>query len=909
MEKLDSKNIQNILALTPMQEGMLFHYLQDPQNGLYFEQLSLEISGEIDVPLFERAWNAVSESNEMLRAVYRWEKLEKPSQIILKEHKCNVVFHDLTTPKKPALAGIKNNDRRETFDLHQVPFRVILCKLAEKHYEMIISNHHILYDGWSNGIILKEFFEIYHELTQSGQVPKFPVKPPFKEFIKWVQSRDKNQQEQFWREYLTEIEAATELPIKNKLAKAGGTGGYSFILDADLSSKIDVYSKYNRVTSASLFYTAWGILLQKYGGSQDVVFGTTVSGRPSDIKEIENMVGLCINTIPLRIQSMPGETIAAVITRTNQHLREREAFENTALVDIGSYSNLGGPGSLFDTILAIENYPLDNRLVPGGCSLAIDSYSLNETTHYDLSVGIVLFDQIEISFNYKQELFEKETITNLAGHFKGIIQTIIEKPGTELSQLEIISPEEKHRILYVFNNTKAEFPADKTIHQLFAGQAEKTPDHIALVGADLRVCPVCVTYRRLNEHSNKLAGLLIEKGVQPDNIVGIMMERSIEMVIGILGILKSGGAYLPIDPEYPKERCDYMLKDSGAKILINKSEIRNPNFDIRASKGNLNSSNLAYLIYTSGSTGRPKGVAVEHFQLVNFIYHMYRRYDTEVGVHDRCLATTNIMFDVSIWEFFLPLTFGAGLVLLAGQNRFDVFTLVESIFREKITLIYLPPALLEGVCEHLKASIMRGRVSLNKMLVGVEPIRAGVLAAYMKLNPDMKIINGYGPTEATICASSYNYYSHESEGEIVPIGTPLSNNQIVLLDAAGHIMPVGIAGELCISGAGVSRGYLNNPELTAEKYTPHPYYHSKRMYRTGDMAHWLPDGNIRFTGRKDHQVKLRGYRVELGEIENRLLNHTMIKNAVVIAWENENKEKYLCAYIVPRSTAAYDVST
>ncbi|HLP46658.1 MAG TPA: amino acid adenylation domain-containing protein, partial [Candidatus Kapabacteria bacterium] len=909
MEKLDSKNIRNILALTPMQEGMLFHYLQDPQNGLYFEQLSLEISGEIDAALFERAWNAVIESNEMLRAVYRWEKLEKPSQIILKEHKCSVVFHDLTTQKKLPLAVIKENDRRNTFDLHRVPFRVILCKLAEKRYEMIISNHHILYDGWSNGIILKEFFKIYHELTQSGQVPQFPIKPPFKEFIKWVQSRDKNKQEQFWREYLADVETATELPLKNKIATAAGTGGYSFILDADLSSKLDVYSKNDRVTPAAIFYTAWGILLQKYGGSQDVVFGTTVSGRSGDIKEIENMVGLCINTIPLRIQSIPGETIGAAIIRTNRQLREREAFENTALVDIGSHSNLGGPGSLFDTILAIENYPLDNRLVPRGCSLAIDSYSLNETTHYDLSVGIVPAKEIEISFHYKQDLFEKETITNLAGHFTGIIHTIIEKPGTELSQLEIISLEEKTRILHDFNNTKAEFPADKTIHQLFAGQAEKTPDHIALVGADLRVCPVCVTYRRLNEHSNRLAGLLIEKGVQPDNIVGIMMERSIEMVIGILGILKSGGAYLPIDPDYPKERSDYMLKDSGTKILLTGAEcISNFHHSPFIIHHSSHSSHLAYLIYTSGSTGRPKGVAVEHSQLVNFIYHMYRRYDQEVGVHDRCLGTTHIMFDVSIWELFLPLTFGARFVLLDGQNRFDVFELVAAISREKITLIYLPPALLEGVCEHLKASIKYSRVSLNKMLVGVEPIRAGVLAEYMKSNPDMKIINGYGPTETTICASSYNYYPHEPAGEIVPIGTPLSNNQIVLLDAAGHITPVGIAGEICISGAGVSRGYLNNPELTAEKYTPHPYYHNKRMYRTGDMAHWLPDGNIRFTGRKDNQVKLRGYRVELGEIENRLLNHNTIKSAAVIAWENEDKGKYLCAYIVPRSSGACDVS-
>jgi amino acid adenylation domain-containing protein len=371
--------------------------------------------------------------------------------------------------------------------------------------------------------------------------------------------------------------------------------------------------------------------------------------------------------------------------------------------------------------------------------------------------------------------------------------------------------------------------------------------------------------------------------------------------------LKSGGAYLPIEPGYPEERLDYMLKDSSAILLLTEKEIffSFPSVSSVSSvvKNSLPATghwqlatSLAYIIYTSGSTGRPKGVAVEHSQVANFVFHMYNWYDRDVGVHDRCLGGTNIMFDVSVWEFFLPLTFGARLVLLRGQDRFDVFALAEVIGREQITLTYLPPALLPDVCEQLKTQ--RSRVSLNKMLVGVEPIRDEVLEGYMQLNPDMKIINGYGPTETTICASSYNYYSHPPEGEIVPIGVPLSNNQILLLDNADHIAPRGIAGEICISGDGVSRGYINNPELTAGKYSLHPYFKDKRMYRTGDIARLLPDGNLLFIGRRDNQLKIRGYRIELREIENRLLKHLEIREVVVLPKEDTNGDKYLAAYFV-----------
>ena len=958
MEKIDKKNIADILALTPMQEGMLFHYLKDPGSDLYFEQLCLEITGTIDFLQFERAWNRVIETHEMLRTVFRWEQVEHPVQIILKLHHLCPGYDDFSDrdaqERKRLLGEVKTRNRKNICNLAEVPFGIHLCKTEEGRYEMIISHHHILYDGWSNGIILKEFFMAYHALCKGEGSIKPPVKTLFKEFIKYIHSQDRKIQEQFWGEYLNGIDTPTALPIKKRRGEVKCLESVSLILAKDIKDKLDVFVNNNRVTLAPVFYTAWGILLQKYCGCDDVIFGTTVSGRSAEVKGIEEMVGLFINTIPMRVHSAPGVKIIDVLTEIENLLREREKFESTSLVDIGSYSPAAGMGSLFDTIVAVENYPLDSRLVPEDSWLSVHSYSIVEMTHYDLTVGIMPFNEIEIKFSFKQELFDKETIENLAEHFKGIVRNIIENPESVLFQLEIISIEEKNRILYEFNNTAAKYPGDKTIYGLFEEQADRIPDHIALggpgarnrKGAFLKNRPLdpqktfyYLTYRELNERSGRLAGWLIEKGVLVDNIVGIMLERSVEMMIGILGILKSGAAYLPLNPEQPEARTHFMLKDSAAKLLVTTGTLAKPLESSTYPPIFLpaylqNSSNLAYIIYTSGSTGWPKGVAVEHSQVVNFVFHMYNQYDKDVGVHDRCLGVTNIMFDVSVWECFLPLTFGARLVILPEQERFDVFALVGAIVRERITLIYLPPALLEDVCELLKKQ--NRWISLNKMLVGVEPIRDEVLEGYMQLNPGMKIINGYGPTETTICATSYNYLSHEPLGDIVPIGIPLSNLQVILLDAAGHIIPQGIPGEICISGGGVSRGYINNPELTSDKFkikeahelheltrikvdlnkkllrgcpeasrggflekSP-PGRWRQRLYRTGDLARWLKDGNIEFLGRIDNQVKIRGFRIEPGEIEKHLLEHREVKGALVTAREYESGDKYLCAYVVPQ---------
>ncbi|MCX6582473.1 MAG: amino acid adenylation domain-containing protein, partial [Candidatus Aminicenantes bacterium] len=951
MKKLDPKEIENILALTPVQEGMLFHYLQEPQNRLYFEQLSLEIFGVIDQDLFREAWNVVIKTNDMLRVVFRWEKVDNPVQIVLKEHKFQPRYIDLpgtdALERKARLEEIKRKDEQEKFDLQEVPFRVTLCKIGEDKYAMIISNHHILFDGWSTGIILKEFFKAYHNFRSGKPSRELPVKPSFNEFIKWSQNQDKTKQQQFWREYLAGVETPTELPLKRRIEETTRAEDYSIILEEHTSSKLDIFVKTNRVTPASVFYTAWGVLLQKYCAGEDAIFGTTVSGRSAGLKGIEDMVGLFINTIPLRIQATPGFKLIDIVSGVEDTLQVREEFETTPLPEIAGYSTLGVVGSLFDTIVAIENYPLDNRLVPEGEAglLSVHSYLIAEMTHYDLTVAIMPLNEIEINFSWKRGLFEKETIENLARHFKGIVQNILENPETALSQLEIISTEEKNRLLYDFNNTAAEYPAHKTIHQLFEEQAEKSPDHIALsVGPVRHVRPVSLSYRQLNRQSDRLAGMLIEKGVLADNIVAIMMERSIEMIIGIFGILKAGGAYLPIDPKSPQERIDYMLKDSGAKLLVTTNDKEGEK--VRRWEGEkvlleeisissesfsypltflpsylLNSSNLAYIIYTSGSTGKPKGVMVEHRSIVNYIWWAIKSYMDENAGNICFPLFTPLPFDLTVTSIFTSLLSGNKIIIYKE-------TLIDQIIEEnRVEIVKLTPSHLKMIVE------MEGKINstIKKFIVGGESLEtdlAGRVA--QKFNKAPEIFNEYGPTEATVGCMIYKVSPGTDTGNqrSVPIGIPADNVQIFLLDKNQKPVPIGVAGEIYISGDGLARGYLNRPELTAEKFVAHElhelnelnelkqiknksrenFHHSSFdlpriqhsiLYRTGDQARFLSDGNIEFLGRIDNQVKIRGFRVELGEIENRLAKHPRIKEVVAVAAAaTGNNIPHLCAYIV-----------
>ncbi|MGB7605872.1 MAG: amino acid adenylation domain-containing protein [Lutisporaceae bacterium] len=907
---MNRENVEDIIGLTPMQQGMLFHYLKDVGSGDYFEQLSFRIKEKACIDTLKKAWNAVAASNEVLRTVYRWDKLENPVQVILKKVEVPVSCIDAKDvdemEKEHFIRQIRKQDVEEGVDISKEPFRVTVVIFAGEEIEMMISYHHILYDGWSSAILIKEFMEAYAAILHGKQlIPTDKLK--YKEYVKW-QQQNKSGQLEYWKSYLDGYEEKAVIPQNNReLGVCAGTGECQETLGCELREAMEQLCKTEKTTMATLVHTAWGILLQRYSNSDDVIFGRTVSGRTAKLKGIEGAVGLYINTLPFRVITEDRETIGMLLQKLEKATRVREAYESISLAELQTEIGFKNGAGLFDTLLVIENYPIEKQLENSEGKIKLEISHVREATNYDLTIGVMFGDGIKINIYYKQDKYQLETIKRLLNHLRNILQEIIEDSQKLVSHIEMISREEKEQIVNSFNATEMEYDRKKTIHQLFEEQAEKTPDNIAVAFEDKQL-----TYMELNEKANQLARLLRDRGIGADSIVGIMTERSLELIVGIMGILKAGGAYLPIDPEYPVDRIAYMLEDSGAQIILTQSYLKDKTDkklqiielddeayytgEVRNLENSASANNLAYVIYTSGSTGKPKGVAVEHKSLNNLIFSIYCRYDKSFGVGDNCLSLTSISFDVSVFEMFLPLTNGAKLVLFDSDRIIDIHKLSKTIIEEEITFTYIPPTILRAVYELLKVS--NKEIVLNKMLVGVEPIKDYILEDYLALNPGIMIRDGYGPTEATIAATMYQYGKGKPTGKNVPIGTPLNNTQIYILDRHLNVMPMDVPGELCIAGEGLSRGYINRPELTSERFVPNPFEAGKRMYKTGDLAKWLPDGNIEYLGRIDNQVKIRGYRVELGEIETQLIKHEAIKEAVVLAKEDKNNNKYVCAYIV-----------
>jgi len=918
---INRQNVEDILALTPMQQGMLFHYLKHSESSEYFEQLSLRLSvlhckshrlcRKIDIKTIQMAWNHVALCNEMLRTVYRWDKLEAPVQAVLKSYEVPVRLYDIKDKdrkeQEKLITDIKQNDINMGIDIRKEPFRITVIELSEEESEMLVSNHHILYDGWSSGIIVKEFLEAYKAISTGKEIKK-RAKPKFKDYIKWQNKQNTEAKSTYWKKYLEGYEGKSVIPGCTEIKeKKESIGAYETDLDNETRKNLAEICRREEVTEATVINTAWGILLQQYNDKEDVVFGTTVSGRHAELVGIEEAVGLYINTLPLRVRGEKEEKTGELIRRIEAETRARANDETVALTEIQAERGIGQGEKLFDTLVVIENYPIDKTLNSEDEIIRIEMSGIREVTNYDITVSVMLGKRIEIKTIFREDKYEGEGIKKLAQHFKNIIKALAEGGNKTVKEIEMLGEEEKKQILEAFNATGADYAKNKTIHQLFEEKAEKTPDNIAVVYEEQRL-----SYRELNEKSNQLARMLREKGVKGDSIVGIMVERSLEMLIGIIGILKAGGAYLPIDPEYPTDRISYMLNDSNAQILLThkswgdklENEIEKIKLDeevcCKGDASNLEHTatpqNLAYIIYTSGSTGKPKGVMIRHQSVVNILTALEKEYPLEK--EDAYLLKTAYTFDVSVTELFGWFIGNGRLVMLPNGDEKDAKAIITAIGKNNITHVNFVPSMLNIFIDELLSNKVKELGKLRYVFAAGEALGIETVKRFEAAVEGVRLENIYGPTEITIYATSYPVENDKNHGSI-PIGKPMQNVKAYILDRNNGLQPIGIAGELCIGGDGLAAGYLNKPELTAEKFMPNPFIPGEKLYRTGDLARWLPDGNIEYLGRIDEQVKIRGYRIELGEIESRLLSYEAVKAAVVAAREDENGDKYLCAYIMP----------
>ncbi|MDQ1352313.1 MAG: hypothetical protein QG657_2619 [Acidobacteriota bacterium] len=808
------------------------------------------------------------------------------------------------------------------FDLSRAPLlRVGLSKLGEEKYLLMVDMHHIVSDGTSIRILTREFIRFYLGDT----LAEFPVQ--YKDFTCWQQSALVKQktaaQEYYWiKRFSGDIPVLT-LPIDYPRPAVQGFEGsnYIFEMEEKETAALNHLARQHEATLFMVLVAVFNVLLARLSGQEDIIIGTPIAGRRHT--DLEPLIGMFVNTLALRHFPAGELTFAAffgdVRTRTLKDFENQDCqFED--VVEKVVVRRDAGRSPLFDVMFALQNIEeLKPGDVPNELELRTYGYDFERlVSRFDMTWNIIeKSGRLVFNIEYSTLLFKKDAIARFSEGFKKVAAAIIAFSDLQISQVEIIAEEERRRILDEFNAVWTEYPRNKTIHRLFQDQVEKSPDRIAVfvgparaVGLVGHVGQVGLTYKKLNKQSDRMAGLLIAKSVQGGDIVGIMLPRSVEMIIGILAILKAGGAYLPIDPDYPQERIDYMLRDSGTEVLLAAEEFLNKiivNCQLlivnckllkgRPRRGLHHSSfiihhpsHLSYIIYTSGSTGKPKGVMVEHRSVVRLVKNTnYITFNTG----DRILQTGALEFDASTFEIWGALLNGLTLYLASKEDILKSGSLKTIIRTYDIGIMWMTSPLFDYMVE-VDIEVFSG---LRYFLVGGDVLSPFHIDQLRNRYPRLNVINGYGPTENTTFSTTLSI-DGEYAGSI-PIGRPIANSSAYILDNYGILCPIGVGGELYVGGDGVARGYLNNPELTAEKFNrSYKSYKTYVLYKTGDLARWLPDGNIEFLGRIDHQVKISGYRVEPGEVRQQLLRHPQIREAVVTVRETQTAEKYLCAYIV-----------
>ncbi len=874
----------------------------------------LKISGNFDKNRLIKVIEQLIARHESLRTSFRLIKGE-PAQIIDERVDFQLDYEEADWDTR--LIDHLAREFVRPYDLSKPPlfrFKLLKIKSSEKPpwYLLIQDMHHIISDGVSEAVLVNEVNELY----VGKSLPALKVQ--YKDYTLWQENllaSDKARAEKdFWLGQLggqvPVLNLATDYPRPSSFTFQGDT--LKSRIDQELSEGLYRLTRANKVTLFTVLLTAYNILLSKYTGQEDIVIGSPTAGRRH--ADLFNLIGVFVNTLALRNCPRPEISCCEFIREIGRNVIK--AFDNQdypfeKLVDELNIPRDPSRNPIFDAMFVLQNMDVKEVKVEG---VEIFGYEYHPPmAQVDMTLIATESGQgIDLEFNYCTGLFKKETMTRLAGHYQNILREMVRNPEIKLADINMLSEEERRTILVDFNNTRAEYPREKTIQQLFEEQVKRTPEKIAVIFEGERL-----TYRELNAKANTLARVLRSKGVKRDSIVALLIERSLEMSVGIIAVLKAGGAYLPISPEYPEDRIRYMLEDSGATLLLTTNFIGDK---LRCILNTINTVNLneadlyqgdttdltsinasidlAYIIYTSGSTGQPKGAMIEHRSLVNRLHWMQRSYP--IGQSDVILQKTSYTFDVSVWELLWWSIEGAAVCFLRPGGEKEPQAIIEAIEKNGITTMHFVPSMLNTFLEYISELTDLDRLkSLKQVFASGEALTLKQVKQFNNLlyqKNGTKLHNLYGPTEATIDVSYFNCSTGE-ELAIVPIGKPIDNIELYILDRNNKLQPVGVPGELCIAGDGLARGYLNRRDLTAEKFVANPFRPSTLMYRTGDLAKWMLDGNIDYLGRLDHQVKIRGFRIELGEIETQLLKYGPVKEVAVIDREDETGNKYLCAYV------------
>ncbi len=936
------KNVEDIYPLSPLQQGILFHSLAAGGEGVYGIQFSCTIAGELEPDAFRQAWREVVARHPILRSAFLWQGLAAPLQVVRQQVEIpweEADWRDLPPQRRERrLVAEAVAERRRPFELARAPLiRLRLIRVEERRFRFLWTFHHLLLDGWSVRLLLREVLALY-VAVQGGTTPRLQLHRPYGDYIAWLQGRDPVASQAFWRGYLSGFGSPTRPDLGPAPAMAGGGESQKELLDRlprPVTATLRAFARQRRLTLNTVVQGAWALLLGRYSGETDIVFGIVVSGRPAELAGVESMVGLFINTLPLRVRLQPERPVGDWLEEMQAAQLELREHEHSPLAQVQGWSELPRGAALFESVFAFENYPDALTGQEDRAGVEICNVRSSESTHYPLNLLIGPADELIVRVLYDGSRFAPAAVARLAGHLRTLLEAFVADPEAPAGEIAYLTRAERHQVVTAWNDTAAEYDRLALVHELVEAQARERPDAVAASFADRHL-----TFGELNRRANQLAHHLRSLGVGSGSLVGVCLRRSLEMVPALLAVLKAGAAYVPVEPHLPRERMRYILARLGIRCILLQSEaipelqelqvgipaLRHlvpldplqpadgpgsplrwalPEIE-RAPEVNptirLDAEAPAYVIFTSGSTGRPKGVMESHRAVVNLIEWASRAFD--LGPADRVLFVTALSFDLSVYDIFGLLAVGGSVRIASEEEIRDPERLVAILGAEAVTFWDSAPAALQQLVPFLPEGPVPARLRL--VFLSGDWIPVGLPDRIRTTFRTARVVALGGATEATVWSNVYPVAEVQPAWTSIPYGRPIQNASYHVLDGGFLPLPIGVEGDLYIGGECLAVGYATEPALTAERFLPDPFSGrpGTRLYRTGDRARFWPEGILEFRGRRDHQVKIRGFRVELGEIEAVLGQHPAVREAVVLAREDQPGERFLVAYVVPHPGTA-----
>lgn len=901
-----------IYPATSLQKGMVYNSLANPNSGVEIEQIIFTLNEKINIEAFNNAWETVIGRHDISRTSFQWANTEIILQVVKPEVFLQHEYFDwngiFDNKKENDFNAYIKKDRLNDFDLNKAPLmRLTIIRLDDSLYKVIWTFHHALMDGRSFPIIIEELFK-YYDAYCNGIDLSLVEASQFGEYAVWLSSKDLNEDEKYWKEELEGFDKPNSIPILTAInSNESGYARQEKKLSETLSNSLRTFSKEKNFSVNTMIQGAWSKLLYHYTGDEDLIFGTTWSCRYADFEGVQSMAGLLINTLPMRIGITKNKTVLQLLKEIRERNIKMRKHLFAPLNEIHKWSKIKAGSSLFESLVVFENYLLDSLLRNKGKMWEKRKFEYVGQTNYPVTLACYNDKEILLRIEYYKNRFDKDAINRMLDHIETILHNFEKNPIIPVMEVPYLTEREMKQLLVEWNNTKTEYPRDASISELFEEQVKAQPNEpaVSFMGKTL-------SYSELNEKANILADKLVSFGVKPEGKVAFCIDRSIELIVVIVSILKAGGAYVPLDPEYPRERLDYMIADVDASILIiqkkweervrsNKVQVVYVE-DLYGSESQIgenvvsgvNADNLAYIMYTSGSTGRPKGIEVTHRNVVRLVKNTNF---ANLSNKEVFLLYAPVSFDASTLEIWGALLNG-GKIAICPPGQLSPKELGEIIKTNKVTLLWLTAGLFHNIVEHDIECLS----SIKQLLSGGDVLSPSVVLKVLSEIDDVCMINGYGPTENTTFTCCYPMKKGTRIGKTVPIGRPISNTKVYILDKHMKPVPIGIPGELYTAGDGLARGYLNRPELTQQVFLPELFSESKNsmMYKTGDLVRYLPDGNIEFWGRIDNQVKLRGYRIELGEIEAVISKYSDVSQVATIVRNDNQGSKTLVAYFTSK---------